>query len=344
MPHRNEIPVVHCFDARYVAPAAVSFLSMLENASRYSFYRLYVLHPGIPDADIAALTEIVRRFDNASIEFRRLESEYKLLDRLWDKLPDKGRRHYSREMFLKLAMPSLFPEYDKIVVTDVDVVWKGDVASCFDEFGDGGEYVAGINSSLLSCEWAKSQEHLSLSTFSDEERTKIRSGIGAGYMFMDLAAMRRDGVQDRLFDFVQKNIERLRNPEQDAFNIVCAGKIRILPNRMMVCSYLYDKTTDAERALNAPRIENPVQVHYASQEKPWNTPSSAMSEEWFRVLTYTPYFKSVMRPFDPPAKREKKWLSLCGVPMVRIKQKPMRPAEYALFGCLPLSLEGGREK
>ena len=47
--NENIIPIMHSFDNNYVIPASVAFLSMLENADKNYFYKLYVLHSDITE-------------------------------------------------------------------------------------------------------------------------------------------------------------------------------------------------------------------------------------------------------------------------------------------------------
>ena len=337
MKFKAEVPVVHTFDVRYVVPAAVSFLSMLENSSPDIFYRIHVLHSGLPDCDIGMLESVVARFENATVEFHDVSDLIPRLHRLFEGLVASGRRHYAKEMFLKLMLPDLFPSYGRIIVSDVDVVWKGDVATGFLDWNEDEEYIAGINSRLCRCAWSDAQDDANLSPFSPKEREAIRNGVGAGYLFLNCDAMRRNGMVEKLTDFVASNLSRLRNPEQDTFNIVCEGHIGMLPNRMMVCTYLYERCTKQEMNINAPIIADPVQIHYASQTKPWNTPSCCLSEEWYKVLLRTPVFKRAMHRFDPPMKKKKSWLQTSfGLPVVRVKSKPLRDAEYKLFGLFKL--------
>ena len=43
------IPVVHMFNNEFVVASSVSFLSMLSNADKNYFYKLFVLHSDIND-------------------------------------------------------------------------------------------------------------------------------------------------------------------------------------------------------------------------------------------------------------------------------------------------------
>jgi len=100
------IPVAHCFDNNYVIPAAVSFLSMLENASKYHSYELYVFHADITDENQQKLQDVVAKFDNASLIFVNIASQLPLLE-----IPKIEGSHYTNEMYFKLLLPSLLHQH-----------------------------------------------------------------------------------------------------------------------------------------------------------------------------------------------------------------------------------------
>lgn len=71
-----EIQVVHFFDNNYVIPAAVSFYSMLTNASKEHDYVLYVGHSDITAKNQIKLEELVSNFSNAKLKFINLHNKF----------------------------------------------------------------------------------------------------------------------------------------------------------------------------------------------------------------------------------------------------------------------------
>ena len=139
------IPVMHCFDNRYVIPAGVAFLSMLENANRSFFYKLYILHTDITEENQDKLKSIVSQFENASLEFINMDNRF---TELFSQTIFKG--HYSKEIYFKFLAPSIFPQYKKIIITDVDVVYQGDISKDFENFEDNeNDYLAGVTTPRL---------------------------------------------------------------------------------------------------------------------------------------------------------------------------------------------------
>lgn len=93
--------------------------------------------------------------------------------------------------------------------------------------------------------------------------------------------MRKDNLEEKFIEFANANYKRLRQPEQDTVNIICYPKMKFMRFNALVCTYLYDmfKTeNDYTQCTNlAPNVlkqvlTNPVQLHYATGNKPWLKP------------------------------------------------------------------------
>jgi lipopolysaccharide biosynthesis glycosyltransferase len=280
------IPVMHCFDDRYVIPAAVAFRSLLEQADPRFLYRLHVLHSDVTPEHQAALQETVAPFaDRCEIQFHDMQGRF---TDLFDRLTIQG--HYSKEVLYKLVAPSMFPDYARLIVSDVDVVYLDDIAPTFDAIGEG-HWIAGVPGvDMPAAHWDAYRPD-----FTEQEIAALR--IGGGYLVMDLEALRREGVEARLCEYGAANAHRLRQAEQDILNLCCQGRISHLPLRTMVCNYFYDMFRDPA-ALDRDRLHgraeleaalaHPIQLHYATRVKPWNDPGSTRADAWWQVLARTP--------------------------------------------------------
>lgn len=308
------INIMNCFNDNYAIPGGVAILSLLENSSRDYFYNFFILHNDLSVNHQSTLEQIVKNFPNASIKF--IDMKKKFCD-LFDSLKTKG--HFSAEMFYKFCVPELFPDLDKIMIADVDVVYLNDVAPIYEDFDVNGDYYVYAAKSILiksnTCETKnkislffkilkkirnkKKQNYLDL--YTEEERSKLI--CGAGYYIFNLKKMREDNIYQKCVDFAYKNSYRLLQPEQDVISLICYPKIKIMPANALVCTYSYDmfKTKeDYNNALGHTKEEvdfalnNPIQLHYAGMEKPWNCPGCLKSEIWFNYLVKTPFLREYL--------------------------------------------------
>ena len=290
------IPVVHCFDNKFVIPAAVAFYSMLEHADSAYFYNLYVLHDNITEENQQKLKETIRKFKNCNLTFVNVQEKWgEAVKNLFNQTRCQG--HYSKEIYYKFLLPQLFPQYDKVILTDVDVVYEDDISEDFVEFNvDEDYYLAGVKGLHKKGCWLDDFFAGYDRKFAKEEIKKML--VWSGYLIYNLKRMRQDNLQQIFFDFAAFNTERIRQPEQDTINMVCYPQIKVLHPRAMVCSYQYDiwngedydrdmyySAADVERALR-----HPIQLHYACGAKPWNSLSCSKADKWLDVLKLTPFY------------------------------------------------------
>lgn len=296
-----DIPVMHFFDNRYVIPAAVSFYSMLENASKEHNYILYVGHNDITLENQAKLQSVVRLFQNAKIEFINMAGKF---SELFAQTKSKG--HYTKEMYYKFLVPSLVPQHNKVIVTDVDVVFLDDISKDYINFNVNEQYYFGGVKCLLrkGCsldEWRKVYEK----EFSLQERSFL--GFAGGYYIFNCIKMRKDSMERRFIEFAINNAQRLIQPEQDTISICCKTMKKDLHPRALVCTYSYDmykSESDYQKDIlyDADTVkyslDNPIQLHYATSRKPWNSVCQKQ-EIWFSYLIKTGLFSEFIKEFMP---------------------------------------------
>ncbi len=294
--NKEVIPVIYCIDNNYAIPAAVCSISLLENASKDYYYKIYIINSDVSDKNKIKIIESVEKFK----EF----SEIVFLDNVYDFSKDwndiENKSHFSKEILYKLTLDSIFVEYDKVILTDVDVVFLGDISKSFTEFDVNDDYyLAGIRPVN-----SKSDDYNGYKHYKDimpqNEIEKLMDGCGAGYLVYNLKNIRRDDMQKKFFDCLNEKKAFLTQIEQDVLGICCYKKIKFLPLEYMLCTYTYDNIEKDKKHIdniwNYTRdeilyaMDNTIQLHYACANKPWKTPKPSKSEIWdcyFKKSTYS---------------------------------------------------------
>lgn len=278
------IPIFFTFNRNFIVPAAVAFYSLLKNADKQYFYKMYVLHSDITEKQKKKLQKVLVSFKTySSLVFVNVEKYH---DSEWSTLNSK--QHYSKEIYNKLILDLVFPQYDRIICSDVDVVFEGDISKSYFSFPNEMFYVSGIRGVV---ETAITDRYVK--DFNERERKLIYHGVGAGYLLLNLQQIRQDGIGQKMRDFYKNNLHRLIQPEQDVINLCCYPNIRYLSLNYMVCTYLYfmnkeciryfDDIENPEFILNE-ALRNPIQVHYAGYNKPWNSFFITKWTLWLHVL------------------------------------------------------------
>ncbi len=292
---KTEIPIMFCFDKNYVIPAAVTFYSILEHANKDYCYHFYVLHSDINKIQQKKLKETIEEFQEM-VELDFINMSHRFED-IWNKIYQGG--HFSKEVMYKILIASIFPQYEKIIVTDVDVVFLGDLSPSYIDFDVNGDYYIGgikpigkINAYLENYR----------SKWTDEEIKKL-GHICGGYLVANLKKIREDNMEEVFVNSFIENGYRLNQMEQDILNLCCYPKIKYLPLNYVACSYMWDFYDLEEEHYHDENykdkeikdaMSHPIQLHYATSIKPWKNINCTKSEEWFKYITKTPFLEEYL--------------------------------------------------
>ena len=253
----NVVPVVFSFDNNMVLPACVCLSSLMQNASDTTFYDIFVLYSSQVDLEKAMLDKTAEHYANCRIQYRTVPDNF-----------DKSFeiRGVTASTYYRLLIPEIIPEYDRIIYSDVDVIFREDLASLYESVTfDDNTLVAGVNS--LSNLIPDVRDYY-------EKRLKIdsRTTIYAGNILINSKAMREEGIVDK---FKSMASAQYRFQDMDMINIVCSGRIKYLPPKYCITTYFEYHTvhgiTELRKIWTDAEISDAMHsgiVHYNGQ-KPW---------------------------------------------------------------------------
>ena len=300
------IPIMLCFNNAYSIPGMVAIYSLLKHASTSYQYNIHILHSDISARHQKGLQRVVARFSNACLFFHNMEGKF---SEIFESVGFQA--YWSKEIFYKCITPSFFPQYDRIAITDVDVVFCRDFTSHWEMFQKENDcYLAGytclIKKSSSESEYAK----MIYQGWDESERKKVLTG--AGFWFQNLKLMRQDGIEEKMFDFIHEHLSILRQPEQQVVNVVCHPKIMLLPPEGMILACDYQNYRTEEDFQNDRRysseevkyaLSHPIQLHFSGELKPWNAGFVSKGGSWWYEL---------LKLGMPGVICEQLWTFLCG--------------------------------
>lgn len=305
------IPIMLCFNDNYVIPAGVAIYSMLINFSKDYHYDIYILHSDITEIHQKKLVENVKDFSNVSLNFMDMGNRF---EDLYGKTSRKA--HWSKEIYYKFIPAEIFPQYDKIIITDVDVVFERDFSKIYEEFDVNEEYYLAASIQIYHKDFYNSAIPVLSEYFKSEEIDKI--WFAGGLYIYNLKKIREDNIIHKFINYAQKNLNRLRCPEQEVISLVCYPKIKKLPVNSLVSTMSYDMFDrhDYDNAMWYSEseviyaFENPIQLHYAGPLKPWNIPTITKADIWYRYLASTNFYIEQMDKFMLKPKNPKRFFRL----------------------------------
>ena len=175
------IPIVFAFDNNLVFPASVCLSSLMINSQQDTFYDIFILHSEKDNLEKKFLNKIPELYKNCRLHYRQVDNTF---DSAFEV------RGITTPAYYRLLIPELIPEYDIVIYSDVDVIFRNDLSEVYlntdmDEF-----YVAGVDSLAHLI--------LDLKNYYEEERGLDSKGnIYSGNLIINSKKIREDGIVDK---------------------------------------------------------------------------------------------------------------------------------------------------
>ena len=123
---KNNIPVFFASNDKYVPYLDVAILSIVENSSKENNYEIIILKTDISEENQNKLLNHTR--DNIKIKFFDVKE---ILEPIKKQLPDMF--YYTLAAYYRLFIETAFPQYDKAIYLDCDLVLMTDIAKLYNE-------------------------------------------------------------------------------------------------------------------------------------------------------------------------------------------------------------------
>ena len=120
----REIPIFFSTDDHYIPFLDVAIRSLIANASRAFSYRLIVLNTGLDAENVRLVKQ--NEEEGFTIDFVDISEQVEQI-----KSRFKNVYHFSVVTYYRLFIASLFPQYDKVIYLDCDLVVLGDISKMY---------------------------------------------------------------------------------------------------------------------------------------------------------------------------------------------------------------------
>lgn len=260
------IPIVFAFDKNIEMPAGVAITSLLSSAAEDTFYDIFILHSDKIDFSSSLINRLPGHFPRCRINFRAVKDEF---------VGGFEIRGITETCYYRLLIPELIPEYDKILYSDVDVVFREDLSLYYDIVLDG-YYFGGVNSvPVMNNDY--------LSYIKKRGLVPENGYYYSGNLIINSEKIMEDGKTKQ---FRQHRNEQYRFQDMDIINLTCGGRILPLPPSFcMTVNYYEAFLTEKDRMLTIytdEEIDHALRsgiVHY-NGAKPWNEVCPNMDIWW----------------------------------------------------------------
>ena len=243
----REIPIFFTIDDSYAPFLAVALNSAIKNSNPQRNYKAIVLYQDLGADNISRLQSL--QTENFKIELMPIRANMEALD---DRMSNRLRCDYfTLTIYFRLFIPSMFPQYDKGIYIDSDVVLTDDIAKLFD-IDIGENYIGACNDLSIA-------DIPPLVAYTEKAvGVNAKEYINSGVLLMNLKKMRDDDLEGHFLSLLNKYHFDSIAPDQDYLNAMCNGKI-----------YYLEEKWDTMPNDAKPMLTETSLIHYNLFSKPW---------------------------------------------------------------------------
>lgn len=279
-----EIPVVFATDNNYLFYTVVAITSMAENASRDTFYHIYILVADELRRGHRLLDGLQRKYANVKIHLLPVdEREFEGVT--------INNKHITKATFYRLLLSELLRE-DKCLYLDSDIVVNTDLQELY-SVGLGDAYIAGVRDLWID-----------FMAGEDREARRVRTGlasmdryVNAGVLLFNLDRIRKMYMEDNFKKHMEKDY---LFEDQDILNVCCYNGIKHLPAKWNLFTFFMGQIEKfKEKGIPEQTIRDMEKktgiLHYATISiRPWKSKRFLCNDIWWKyaeMWSDTPEFQ-----------------------------------------------------
>ena len=268
---RSVVPVFFTIDDSYAPYLGVALQSLIENASRDYRYDLVIMHHPLSKEHFEKLA----RLERPGFNLRFVEMD-RQIEGIANRHCNKLRQDYfTLTIFFRLFIPMMFPEYDKGIYLDSDIVVPGDVSKLYEvELGD---------DLIGACRDFSIVDVPELVDYTNRGvGVGIENYINSGMLLMNLDALRAARLDERFLELLTSYHFENIAPDQDYLNVLCSGRITYLPEEW-----------DAMPVTGKKPLADPHIIHYNLFAKPWCYDDIPYEEHFWRYARASEFIDEI---------------------------------------------------
>lgn len=276
--------VVFCFDENLLTQVQAAAASLLDARGADDHFELHCVCTRAAQAVEMPLEQIIKRRDADSVLVMHcvenpFENAYEVRD-------------ISAGTYLRLALPGLLPEVDRILYMDADVLVRESLAPLWETPMEGMLLAAVKGAVNLSDKWEWNSERPYWHLLSGAKGGYINAGV----TLLHLSEIRKRGLDARWHELTR---EKFYYQDQDILNMTCQGAISYLPPKYNRLAYLEDNDFGQfveegiyTREEVREAVQSPAIIHYAG-DKPWKRFDTNLGSLWWDYVNAQPDLKDM---------------------------------------------------
>ncbi len=241
-------------------------------------YTIHIFHAGLTADDLKKFAHILEPCAHfVNLDFINIET---YLEKIHNPFSPAFLARFSQMVLVKYFLADLFPQYDRIIWTDVDVLFLDDPTLDF-----------------LSLDTAQNSYLHAVFTHGHEHAFE-------GFWVCNLAYMRARSFSQKVQDYIHAHPQI--QLEMDLISFVWPNEISQLPLKYCVFPAHYENSAleyvhPNDVASLQESLDRPIILHYCgfhAVPKPWDCPLSPKSGLWLETLLQTPFATDFFQDWD----------------------------------------------
>lgn len=274
-----KVPIVFSFDDNFALPASIAIKSLVDCAGPGTEYEIYVFHDGLSRAVMDKMGSI------ADIRWVKVDPS------LLDGIPET--RQWPRNVCYRMLIPEILRDYEKVIWSDVDVLFRGDVSALLGfDLSD---------SDLAAVAAERNTPEMACHPYHPENANEFV--FWSGLLVFNCDRWRKRGLFSSCVNVLREHRDKLRFFDLETLNMVCRNIVR-LPLEYCVleslsrggalgdaAEYSWLSKTYLDAELDRAR-SSPVIVHYTGiNPKIWNRRREDIPDYYWRYIESSPFFR-----------------------------------------------------
>lgn len=265
------IPIFFAVDDFYTATLAVTLQSLIDNSSKNYYYSIKILYTNISEEN----KQKIKKYETENVKIEFVDLNY-YIEEVKDKL--YTRDYYTKTTYFRLFLPNLYPQYDKVIYLDSDIVVLGDIAELYNiDMGD--NLIAAAPDDIIRTDEVFREYVEKVVGVSDYRRY-----FNAGVLVMNLDELRKFKFQEK-FLYLLGTVKFAVVQDQDYLNRLCKGRTKIL-------SVAWDRMPIDTGEIEESEIKL---IHYNLNAKPWHYDNILYEKYFWEYAEKTEYYEEIKK-------------------------------------------------
>ena len=267
--YKEVIPIFFAVDDGYIPFLAVTLQSIVEKSKKEYYYVVKILYTNISEENKEKINKYKR--ENIEIEFVNLNY---YIEKVKDKL--YTRDYFSMTTYFRLFISNLYPQYNKAIYLDSDIVLLTDVAELYMQ--DIGDNLVGAVADDIIQQNEVFQEYVEKVVGVASYKTYFNAGM----LVMNLDELRKFQFQEK-FLYLLENIKFSVIQDQDYLNRICKGRVKLIDTGWNLMPTASDDMKEEDIKL----------IHYNYQYKPWHYDNIPYAKYFWDLAKKTEFYNKL---------------------------------------------------